>query len=550
MVYPEWWGIDGTADEVQINAAISSIPDGVVRFSEKTYTISTDASVTGKSSVWFEGSGYTSLIYSTGSRTAPVIDLDGVTNVKVMSLSFDSNSDTQQYGQLEISGNSSNIEVSGCNFKDGYAGIWINPEENDVIEEILITNNHVENESHNILIGANDTVAGDSIQHLRIIGNHSKNGHTNSDGIKLQQSVYDCTIADNVLEGNAADGLDMFASGDRITVTGNVIEGNDIVGIDIKSSLASYPAATWSEGKLITITGNIIRNNTEAGVKIWKTTADEWPRGIVVNDNIITSNGKYGIQSRGHHLVLSHNVIAYNCQSGTNTNGIYISGIDTDPADDILIHGNQIFNNGKSDQTNAGILISNYVTSATISDNIITNDSVLPNNYQDRGISIASATGIADIKIKNNQCNGHTTDVSIVTGAGIYISGETVSVYIGTIAAGSDVEKPIFSPDTNAVILSAYLINASDITQNDTDYETLSVLDRGSDGSATHTICSVNTKITGGVAIHDFDAMHMGNPNSTYKTLTAKDVVSFDKTHSGSGQGLDEAMVMLNYVTS
>jgi len=549
-VYLEWWGVDGTADEVQINAAISSIPDGLVKFNNKTYTISTSGSIAGKSSVWFEGSGYTSLIYSTGARTAPVMDLDGVTNVKVMSLNFDSNSDSQQYGQLEISGNSSNIEVSGCNFKDGYAGIWINPEENDTIKEILIRNNHLENLSHNIYVGANTGITGETIQCLRIVGNYSKDACSGGDGIKLIQSVYDCTIANNVFEGNDADGIDLFASGDRITITGNIIEGNSIHGIDIKSDLTSYPAATWSEGKRIIIVGNIIRNNTDVGIKIWKTTADEWPRGIVIDGNEISGNGNYGIQCRGHYVTISNNNIFSNCLTGAGDySAIYVGGISGDPCDAVSIIGNTVYNNGKNGQTNSGILISGYVNQCKIIGNTTNNDTVLSNPYQDYGIYI-STTSITNIVMKDNHASGNLTkDVQITSGAGIEITGESVSVRVGTIAAGTDDELPIFSPDSNVVILSAYFINASDITQNDTNYETLTIRDRGADGSATNTICSINTKVTGGVAINDFDAVSMGTPNATHKILTAGDVVSFVKVHGGSGQGLDEAMVQLNYIT-
>ena len=343
----------------------------------------------------------------------------------------------------------------------------------------------------------------------------------------------------------------MFASGDRITITGNIIEGNGIHGIDIKSSLASYPAASWGEGKLISIVSNMIRNNTINGIRINKTTADEWPRGIEILGNQILSNGEFGIQAKGHHIGISHNTIAFNAQTGTsNEGGIFISGIVGDVADDVLIHGNQIFNNGSNTESyNPGIEISSQVNAITITDNIVTNDSVLTNDEQNRGISFAS-TNVTNIVMRNNQANGHSDkDVSIPSGGGFNISGETISAYIGTIAAGTTDERAIFSPDRKTIINSAYIINASDITQNDTDYDTLSIVDRGSDGSTTNTITTVNTKTTGGVAILDFDAMSLGTVSTTHMILAAHDVVTFKKTHTSNGQGLDEARVIINYIT-
>ena len=103
VVYPDARAVDGVADEVQINAAIDSITSGIVMLTG-TYVISLDASIICKSGVWLVGLGYGTLVHSTGNRTVPIVDIDGVTDVMIQAIRFSSNDDTQQAGQIEISG--------------------------------------------------------------------------------------------------------------------------------------------------------------------------------------------------------------------------------------------------------------------------------------------------------------------------------------------------------------------------------------------------------------------------------------------------------------
>ncbi len=63
IVHPEWWGVDGTADDVQINEAIDVITTGIVSLeADKTYN--TTATITGKSGVTIQGGGRGSTIIS------------------------------------------------------------------------------------------------------------------------------------------------------------------------------------------------------------------------------------------------------------------------------------------------------------------------------------------------------------------------------------------------------------------------------------------------------------------------------------------------------
>ncbi len=85
VVYPEWWGIDGTADEVEINYAISAVPaNSIVKFLGSSYTIA--ATITGASDV--------TLDFGDSQVTSGLADIDLVTftsknNFHIMGGRFD-----------------------------------------------------------------------------------------------------------------------------------------------------------------------------------------------------------------------------------------------------------------------------------------------------------------------------------------------------------------------------------------------------------------------------------------------------------------------------
>lgn len=546
-VYPDWWGVDGTDDDVQILAARSSITSGSVRLLPHTYIIDTNSAITWASNIDLIGSGHGSLIYSTGSRATPQIDLDGVNNVLIEGIRFSSNDDTQQYGQVEISGDSTNISIRRSFFGDGYSGVWINPEAGDTIQRILIELCDFNDLSHPLYIGANTGILGETISDLRITENHIRNSKAGGDGIKFIQSVYDCIVNNNIIENNPGDGVDFFASGDRIVFFGNIIKNNGVNGIDIKADLTTYPLATWGSGKQILISSCEIRGNGNSGVSIWKTNSGEWPYLIAVEGCDIISNAFYGITSKGHYVTISDNFLAFNCTSALgNYSAIMISGLAGDYADSTIIDKNHILNNGSLTKTNTGITISSYVRKCTLTNNLIENTADFSNNYQNYGFAIVADT--TDILVRNNKSDGNlTADALITTGADII--GEYAAYYIGTIAAGVDDEIPLFTAFNDTCIISASIVNASDIVQDNTNYDNFALIDRGSDGSTSNVIASVNTTIVSGYPLYDFDDRALGNLSNTHKYLSAGDVVSFSKVHQGTGAGTDEMIVNVNYIT-
>ena len=58
---PEWWGVDGTADDVEIGYAIAALVDGVVQLDATTYTLANSVVIT-NSNVTIRGKGYGTLV--------------------------------------------------------------------------------------------------------------------------------------------------------------------------------------------------------------------------------------------------------------------------------------------------------------------------------------------------------------------------------------------------------------------------------------------------------------------------------------------------------
>lgn len=127
------------------------------------------------------------------------------------------------------------------------------------------------------------------------------------------------------------------------------------------------------------------------------------------------------------------------------------------------------------------------------------------------------------------------------------IKPNVTATYIGSIAAGTDFEHPIFVAPLPCVITDVQITTSTDITQSDTDYNTYDVQDKGSDGTGTDSIVSATTKATGGIDVNDFDATSLGTVSATHSELAADDVVSFKKTHAGAGQAAPDLTVFVTW---
>ena len=122
-----------------------------------------------------------------------------------------------------------------------------------------------------------------------------------------------------------------------------------------------------------------------------------------------------------------------------------------------------------------------------------------------------------------------------------------INFSIGTISASSD-EMPCLVAGTNLEILSAHIVDTSGITANDTNYWTIAMKNKGSDGTGTDSIiCSVTTKTSdsgGGTGdIAAFDAQSLGA--ITNGLLNKGDVASITATKASGAPDTDNMLLVV-----
>jgi len=113
----------------------------------------------------------------------------------------------------------------------------------------------------------------------------------------------------------------------------------------------------------------------------------------------------------------------------------------------------------------------------------------------------------------------------------------------GTVAAGTDDERPVFSAPFNCELISISVINVATIAASTTAEVKFDFQDKGSDGTGTTSIVSLSTDTT---SITAFNTHSVGTLGSA-KALSSGDVVSLKTTHDGAGTATDEMLVVITY---
>ena len=192
-----------------------------------------------------------------------------------------------------------------------------------------------------------------------------------------------------------------------------------------------------------------------------------------------------------------------------------------------------------------GLKITDYVHHVEVLNNIVTNDSAIGATNQNFGISVSSNT--TNIQLKDNHASGHNNlindrDLVINTGAGVI--GETLTCQIGSIAQGDEEEHPVFFAPSKMCLVSVRFINAEDVDSNGSDYEALSIYNK-------HTNQAIFSFFTDTKDIDAFKTtdMEIVTSNNSSRYFDENDVLSFKKTNVGDGKALNQAVVLLNYVT-
>ena len=268
---------DGTADQVEINNAITALPasGGEIVILDGTYNITAKIDVT-KNNASIRGNGNATILKRmfNSAEGGGVIVLTGRSGCKI--------------ADLQVDGNKTSY-TNGSNY-----GIYLSSSSKNII-----TGNTYNNNSYDILLSSSSNNI--------ITGNTCSNNITY--GIFVFSSSNDNTITGNTCNNNNR-GIYLASSSNNNTVTGNTCNNNVVYGISLQLSNNN------------TVTGNTCNNN-DYGILL-----DSSSRNTVTSNTCIRGTGlttdytasQYTIQLSGtgnNYNLISNN----NCMGKAVTNG-------------------------------------------------------------------------------------------------------------------------------------------------------------------------------------------------------------------------------------
>lgn len=304
---------DGTDDHVQINAAITALPDGggVVYLSEGTFTLG--AAVVLDSNVALVGSGAGTIVKLGDALTINGITADTKSNLLIANLKVDGNRANQTTGGSELLQNGiylvacANSKVSNC-WAVNCFGSGINLSGNNTY--CTVGYNYLENNNRNGLY-----LNFSENNHNAIVGNVAYNNDFH--GFAISQSRYNAITANTAISnGHSGFSIDGAATGN--SVTGNTAHSNGWRGMVFEAEVAgAYPsfctissntcAYNNKEGIAITgasdnlVIGNTVYNNSQEGANLYdgirlaEGYVSTHPNRNRITNNVIDTNHGYGV---------------------------------------------------------------------------------------------------------------------------------------------------------------------------------------------------------------------------------------------------------------
>jgi len=145
-------------------------------------------------------------------------------------------------------------------------------------------------------------------------------------------------------------------------------------------------------------------------------------------------------------------------------------------------------------------------------------------------LSAAPADGANPIAVGNNDARVSQVEVGVALNA----------------TDGSFAEAPVWIPGVACTITGASLSSSSAITQNDTNYLTITLGIRDGAGGSASTVASKTTQSTGGVSFTAFQAVSLGSVSNASATATSQ--ITFKSVKTASGQAVTNgALLRITY---
>ncbi len=262
---------DGTADEVQIQAAIDALPSmgGTVLLSEGNFSIDDDINIQA-SNITLKGCGWGTIVTAT-------VRLAGI----------------RIFGATGAVNHITECIVRDLKFVgSGLSNVGNNNEQTGIkvyfADDCQVLNCWVEQCPYDGILFLDETNRG------QIIGNVVKQGGSGGDdGINVLTDGGGFVIANNYVSDQVSDGIHV-SGGKNVSITGNVIEDCTVNGITITNV---------SQNTSFTCTGNVVSGSGKSGIGI----GDGLDRGAfylrgTISSNLIPSGGDGTGTEGGIHI--------------------------------------------------------------------------------------------------------------------------------------------------------------------------------------------------------------------------------------------------------
>ncbi len=292
---------DGTADEVEINYALSNLTNGgVVYLLEGTYNLSASITLV-HSGTSLIGSGKGTKISSTSAIS--LINGGTLSNILIKNLYLDGIGTASSSTRGIYFTSLSNSRITGNWIYNVYYGVFPDAGTYNVITGNIFNT-----------INRNDLDSGKTVFSNNVVKIYTKG--TTIDG---QYNV----INGNVFEDGADEAISASSSSDYSTISNNAIYSSDQYGIRLVSTT------------FVSVTGNIVDVAQQYGIYLVGTNTD-----ITVDGNVVFRPGYHGIYANTcDDCVFSNNIITNADSQNTKTyDGINIDG----DSDNNIIIGNRI----------------------------------------------------------------------------------------------------------------------------------------------------------------------------------------------------------------
>ena len=298
---------DGTADDVQINAAIQALPSGggEVIILDGTYNLAASIKIN-KERVTLSGNGKSTVLKrafasNAGSTQAGLIFVNSSYNI----IRF-----------LSLDGVRSSYANKNCD------GIYLHSSSGNTIIGNTCSNNYgagilLSSSSDNNAVIRN--TCSNSYSSSIILDSSSKNTVTGNTctsntfyGIYLHSASVNNIITENICSNNTHNGIEVAATNNN-AVTGNICSNNNQNGIEV-----------YNAGKN-TVTGNTCNNNSKDGILLSSSSS----KNTVTGNTCIRGNGTASdytssqrtiyLNTSDDNLVIGNNIMGKNyTNSGTN----------------------------------------------------------------------------------------------------------------------------------------------------------------------------------------------------------------------------------------